>query len=103
MHRLSRPGPAVPPSPLIQPVYIPANLPPFPGFASPNFTGGAWITGVAINPRNSAEAWATIGGLNVGHVWHTANAGAGTTWTDISGSLPNQVTDGIVIDPAHPN
>jgi len=81
---------------------ITGTLPPFPGTTSPNFNAlTGWISGVAVNPLNPAEAWVSIGGLNVGHVWHTttANSGASTIWSDISGSLPNAVMDGILLDP----
>jgi hypothetical protein len=81
---------------------ITGNLPVFPGLGSPNYVfGNSWISGVAFNPGNAAEAWVSIGGLSVGHVWHTTNANAGlsATWTDISGSLSNAITDGVLLDP----
>src|SRR2546423_3634917 len=79
------------------------NLPAFnlANIVDPN----AWIGGIAFNPANSSEAWAVMGGINVGHVWHTVNAGA--TWNDISGSgssgVPNTGVNGIALDPADPN
>jgi hypothetical protein len=81
---------------------ITGNLPTFPGIGSPNWSQtNNWVSGVAVNPVNPAEAWVSIGGLNVGHVWHTINAAAGgaTLWTDISGLLPNAVMDGVLLDP----
>jgi hypothetical protein len=93
-------------------VAITGNLPPFPGFTrsagAPTFLAGpaGWVSGIAINPANPKEVWVTIGGLNVGHVWHTmdVSVGAGTSWTDISGAgatgVPNQVVDTIALDPA---
>ena len=92
-------------------VAITGNLPAFPGFtqsAGPTFLAGpaGWVSGIAINPANPKEVWVTIGGVNVGHVWHTmdVSVGAGTSWTDISGAgatgVPNQVVDTIALDPA---
>jgi hypothetical protein len=64
-----------------------------------------WIGGVTFNPANTSEAWAVMGGVNVGHVWHTVNGG--TLWTDISGSgasgVPNAGVNGIALDPVDPN
>jgi hypothetical protein len=69
-----------------------------------------WVTGIAFNPNNLQEAWVTLGGINVGHVWHTLNAvsGSGTTWTNIDGSgagaLPaNLVITALLMDPASSN
>src|SRR5438046_2058780 len=63
---------------------IAGNLPPFD--PSRHVTGEPWISGIAFSAGNTAEAWVTIGGLGVGHVWHTLTAGspAGTVWVDIS-------------------
>ena len=64
-----------------------------------------WIGGIAFNPGNSSEAWAVMGGVNVGHVWHTTTAGA--SWSDLSGSgssgVPNAGVNGIALDPVDPN
>ena len=86
---------------------ITGNLPPFPGVGSPEYAPpNAWISGLTFNPANPSEAWATIGGLGVGHVWHTLNAGAtaGTSWTSLDGSglsgLANVIVDSILLDPA---
>jgi hypothetical protein len=87
---------------------IRGNLPAFPGVTSPNFAG-PWITGLTFNPANSAEAWATIGGRNVGHVWHTAAAGdpSGTTWTNIDGigvsAIGSALVNAVALDPASPS
>jgi hypothetical protein len=90
-------------------VQVTGNLPPFPGFnaprGGPTFLAGpaGWISAVAVNPTNPKEAWVTIGGLNVGHVWHTMDISQGpaTSWADISGAgFPNVVADTITLDPA---
>ena len=79
---------------------ITGNLP---VVSAANYDGvDPWISSVAVNSANPTEAWATIGGLNVGHFWHTTNAGSTpTTWTDISGIIPNEVADAVVQDPTN--
>jgi hypothetical protein len=79
------------------------GLPPFDitKMVDPN----AWIGGIAFNPANTSEAWVVMGGINVGHVWHTVNAGV--AWSDLSGSgasgVPNAGVNGIVLDPLDSN
>src|SRR5260370_29124867 len=68
-----------------------------PAFSLPaHVPGDPWISGVAVNPANTSEAWVTIGGLGIGHVWHTTNGG--TLWVDISGTGPTGVPDAVVND-----
>jgi hypothetical protein len=63
------------------------------------------IRKLTLNPANPSEAWVSITGKNIGHVWHTTNAGApgGTNWADISGSGPTGIGDfaprSMVVDP----
>jgi hypothetical protein len=79
---------------------ITGNLP---AVSAANYNGvDPWISGVAVNSSSPTEAWVSIGGLNVGHIWHTVNAGASpTTWADISGAIPNQVADAVLLDPTN--
>jgi photosystem II stability/assembly factor-like uncharacterized protein len=60
-----------------------------------------WVTRVAVDPRNDAIAYATFSGFRVDqplpHVFRTTDFG--TTWTDISGDLPDAPVNEIVIDP----
>jgi hypothetical protein len=71
------------------------------------------VTQVAVDPSTATTAYVTFSGFgscnNVaivcdgkGHVFKTTNgtAGASTTWTDISGNLPDIPVNAIVIDPA---
>jgi Viral BACON domain len=62
--------------------------------------GDAWISGVAVNPTNTMEAWVTIGAIGVGHVWHTTTGGS--SWSDISGvgaaGVPDEVVNGVILD-----
>ncbi|GAC1657631.1 MAG: hypothetical protein NVS9B1_15900 [Candidatus Dormibacteraceae bacterium] len=69
----------------------------------------AWIPQIAINPSNANEIWIALGSLTIGRLYHTTNAnlGAGTTWTDISGSggsaLPVAITKSVTVDPNNPS
>jgi hypothetical protein len=75
-------------------VDITGNLP---TWSLNNYMHEPWITGLAVNPSNSTEVWATVGSVAVGHVWHRW-AGA---WTDITGSgLPNLPVISVAADPA---
>src|SRR5438874_12471969 len=79
---------------------ITGNLPAYDASAA---SGNPWTTGLAASPNSSREAWATIGKGSGQRVWHTTNAGngAGTTWSDITGSaataVPNIVVDTILV------
>jgi hypothetical protein len=79
---------------------ITGDLPPFSQSA---YTGNAWISGVAVNPTNSSEAWATIGVASGARVFHTTNAGAAAHWTDITGAMPSVVVDSLTVDPLNPS
>jgi hypothetical protein len=57
---------------------------------------GRYVTDLAVNPKDAAEAWATFSGFGSGHVFHTDDYGA--TWTDISGYLPDAPVHAIAID-----
>ena len=90
---------------------------PGPAFASGIATnyGGTWhqvsttglpdryISGVTVDPANPAHAYAIFNGYSRrfipgggnGHVFETRNGGS--TWTDISGNLPDVASDALVI------
>lgn len=55
------------------------------------------ITDFAINPTNSSVAVVTIGGSGGPHVYITRNGGS--TWTDITGSLPDVSTQAVAWGP----
>lgn len=65
------------------------------------------VTMVAVDPLHSLTAYVTFsgfsgfGGDNQGHVFKTTTGG--TSWTDISGNLPNTPVNDIAIDPDLPN
>ena len=60
------------------------------------------VTDIKVDPKTSTTAYVTYGGFSgftdtVGHVFKTTNGG--TSWTDISGNLPNIEVTSIAIDP----
>jgi photosystem II stability/assembly factor-like uncharacterized protein len=66
------------------------------------------ITAIAVDPAHPTTAYYTYSGFtnptfgdNFGHVFMTTDAG--TSWTDISGDLPNAPVDSILIDPDSPS
>jgi photosystem II stability/assembly factor-like uncharacterized protein len=75
-------------------------------------TGSTWttisstatraVTDIKVDATTSTTAYVTYGGFSgftdtVGHVFKTTNGG--TSWTDISGNLPNIPVTSIAIDP----
>nr|MDQ6908708.1 IPT/TIG domain-containing protein [Chloroflexota bacterium] len=57
------------------------------------------VTWIAVD-RNDATgniAYATFGGFGVGHVWKTINGG--TSWTNITGNMPDAPVTGLVTYP----
>ena len=58
------------------------------------------ISGITVDPLNSAVAYLTVSGYGSGHVFKTVNQGA--TWADISGNLPNVPASAVLIDPLVP-
>ncbi len=71
-----------------------------------NGTPNRSVTAIAVNPTDSQTAYATFSGYSgftdtLGHVFETTNGG--TTWTDISGNLPNVPVNDIVLDPDFAN
>ena len=61
-----------------------------------------FVTDAAVSWNSSSTAWATIGGfLNGQKVYRTDNGGS--TWYNISGSLPNVPVNCIVTDPNSTN
>ncbi|MDD8018484.1 MAG: T9SS type A sorting domain-containing protein, partial [Bacteroidota bacterium] len=66
-----------------------------------NNTG--WVRRIVVDSTNKKNIYATYGGYDTSgtlqsrHVWHSTNQG--TSWTDISGNLPNVPVHTLVIDP----
>jgi len=57
------------------------------------------VTWIAVdrNDPTGNIAYATFGGFGVGHTWKTINGG--TSWTNITGNLPNAPVTGLVTYP----
>jgi photosystem II stability/assembly factor-like uncharacterized protein len=58
---------------------------------------GRMCTSIAIDPANANHVFASFGGFSSGNVWSTTDGG--TTWTDISGGLPQAPALSVAIDP----
>jgi len=56
-----------------------------------------YVTSIAVNRANSSIAYVTLSGFGSGHVWMTTNGG--TSWTNISGNLPNIPVNAITLIP----
>ncbi|MFZ6009207.1 MAG: WD40/YVTN/BNR-like repeat-containing protein, partial [Bacteroidota bacterium] len=64
---------------------------------TPAGLNGSRITGIVIHPTNSNIIWVTLGGYNAGlKVLKSTNGG--TSWTNISGTLPNVPFNCIVYE-----
>jgi uncharacterized repeat protein (TIGR01451 family) len=65
------------------------------------------VSAIAVDSSNYRVAYVAFNGFNDatpsthGHVFKTIDAGQ--TWTDVSGDLPDNPVNSIVIDPANPN
>lgn len=55
------------------------------------------ITGIGVSPGNSNRVWITLGGYNdTAKVFRTTNAGS--TWTNLTGGLPNVPVNCVAVD-----
>jgi photosystem II stability/assembly factor-like uncharacterized protein len=71
-------------------------------------TGATWtklsglpnrgISKIVVMPDSAQDVYAAINGFGTGHVFHSTNGGS--TWTDLSGNLPDTPIDSILVDPA---
>lgn len=64
-----------------------------------------WVTRVVPDPVNSQVVYATLSGMGmdefVPHVYRSTNRG--TSWTPISGNLPDIPVNDLIVDPANPS
>lgn len=58
-----------------------------------------YATDMHVSDRNSAEAFVTFGGFGSPHVYRTTDAGS--TWSDITGNLPDVPCHSIINDPVY--
>src|SRR5262249_20578073 len=56
-----------------------------------------YCTWIAIDPANANHVYLTFTGFTHGNVWRTLDGG--TTWTDISGNLPDVAVNTIAVHP----
>ena len=59
------------------------------------------ISKLLVDRGNSKSVYAVLSGFGSGHVFHSTTGG--TSWTDISGDLPDTPGDSIAIDPVLAN
>ena len=70
---------------------------------TPSGNNGGYVRRVVVDLKNKNNIYATYGGYNTSgtltsrHVWYSTNQG--TSWTDISGNLPNVPVHTLVINP----
>jgi hypothetical protein len=60
-------------------------------------TGSGPISDLQVDPLNNMVAYALRGNFGNGHIFRTANGG--TTWTDISGNLPDLPANTLAVAP----
>ena len=58
-------------------------------------------TWVETHPTNGTWAYVTFSGYNTSHVFRTKDGG--TTWVDVSASLPNEPFNSVAVDPSNPD
>jgi photosystem II stability/assembly factor-like uncharacterized protein len=65
--------------------------------------GQLWVTGLAVDPRNSRAAYVTTSGFNrgVGRAVVLRTANRGRSWVNIAGDLPRSPVNDIIFGPGH--
>jgi photosystem II stability/assembly factor-like uncharacterized protein len=56
------------------------------------------ISKISVQPDSAKDVYLTVSGFDTGHVFHSTNGGS--SWTDISGDLPNTPVNSILVDPS---
>jgi hypothetical protein len=75
-------------------------------------TGASWrpiniglpnasVTSIAVAARNPKSIWVTLGGSGAGHIFHSSTGGS--SWVDVSGTLPDITVSRVLLDPDFPN
>lgn len=71
---------------------------------TPTGNNSGWVRRIVVDQGDKNKIYATYGGYNTSgtlasrHVWYSTNQG--TSWTDISGNLPNVPVHTLAIDPS---
>ena len=71
---------------------------------SPGGHNGAWVRRITVDLNDKQKIYACYSGYNndgvspTKHVWYSSNQG--TSWSDISGNLPDVPVHSLIIDPA---
>jgi photosystem II stability/assembly factor-like uncharacterized protein len=69
---------------------------------TPNGLPTRWVNGIAVDPADEDHAYVIFSGYregdNAANIWETNDGGS--SWTNISGNLPNAPLDSVVIDQA---
>ncbi|GBD91672.1 hypothetical protein BMS3Abin04_02404 [bacterium BMS3Abin04] len=70
---------------------------------TPPSNNGAWVRRITVDLNNKNQIYACYSGYNndgvtpTKHVWYSSNQG--TSWTDISGNLPDVPVHSLIVDP----
>jgi hypothetical protein len=56
------------------------------------------ISKILVMPDSPQDVYVAVSGFGSGHIFNSTNGG--TTWTDLSGNIPDTPVDGILVDPA---
>jgi hypothetical protein len=59
------------------------------------------ISKILVAPDSAQDVYVAMSGFGSGHIFHSTNGG--TTWTDLSGNLPDTPMDSIALDPTLAN
>jgi hypothetical protein len=60
------------------------------------------ITSIAVDPGNSSIVYVTVNGFEGAQQYHVfRSANGGSTWSDISTSLPDQPFQSVIVDPSN--
>ena len=59
------------------------------------------ISKILVAPDSAQDVYVAVSGFGTGHIFHSTNGG--TSWTDLSGNLPDTPMDSIALDPTLPN
>ncbi|HLY41244.1 MAG TPA: choice-of-anchor D domain-containing protein [Terracidiphilus sp.] len=56
------------------------------------------ISKIVVAPDSAQDVYVVVGGFGSGHLYHSTDGG--TTWSNLSGNLPDTPADSVAIDPS---